>query len=81
MGCFYVTGILSWKCGWGWDCTWVWFEAEVEVGLSLGWGWSLVKVELRLISVEVILRALMGYFWSLGRVQNCFGVYLYSLKL
>ena len=32
LGCFYVAGILSWKCGWGWDFAWVWFEAEVEYG-------------------------------------------------
>ena len=85
LGCFYVMGILYWKCGWGLDCVWVWFEAEIEVRLSLGWGWSLVKVDFEIdLSwgwVEVKFRVLMRYFWSRGRVQNCFGVYSCNWKI
>ena len=41
LGCFYVTAMLSWGCGW--------FETEVEMTFSGG----LVEIELRLIWVGV----------------------------
>ena len=43
LGCFYVTAMLSWGCGW--------FETEVEMRFSGG----LVEIELRLswVGVEI----------------------------
>jgi len=37
LGCFYVTEILSWGCGWG--SIEVDIEAEVDLRLGLKWGW------------------------------------------
>ena len=36
LGCFYVTAISSWGCGWGW----VEFEIEAEAEVRLSWGWA-----------------------------------------